>query len=673
MVNLLDDIKNLKKSLNHISVYDLNTYTAIELYYALATKTNEVITELSRFEGVISDEIIEQNEKLTYLLGEGLNIEVINQLNKMYENGDFEELINHSVFEGLNNKITSALNDINKIGVVPSNELQETLNTLTNNNIFILNNKFTVESLNMRNKENIKIIGGGEITQSTTYINNPSYEQPISEKPLLRLADCKNIEFIGLSFCSMYECIDIVGCENITFIDCTFNGNDNNSRFNGVVARDSRNITFTKCNVLKCGKLPTYNTSNNTNNYSLGNGISFYNVHGGTVNDSIIEGCGQNGLYSFASYDISFKHNRVKNNGMSGIQIAYGHGDEKNYIVDSNIIENNYSDGIDINNTMGNMIDTNCIISNNILKSNGWFATDYEKPTQDGSGVATLVNVKNVYGINNIVNDCCRVGLYISNCEEVNMSYKINKSNKGIGTLLYVGGSKNITVSLNGEHYCNDDNAIAIDSSFKENENITILNSYVYSERMLPLYIKGSKAQNNIKVYNSTLKSKETTISIDNIIKYDNVKFISVGKIGANMNDNVILRNCEITSLSSEGFYAPNGCTLINCKVSGSKGCIVWGKSNIRFINTVFEGTDNGVRVDGTTNTSFINCTIKGNSHGLHIVGNSNVKVLNSRITSTNGGNSIRCETGVTVYTDNNIYDGHPEFSGVTHRQLQWQ
>ena len=79
------------------------------------------------------------------------------------------------------------------------------------------------------------------------------------------------------------------------------------------------------------------------------------------------------------------------------------------------------------------------------------------------------------------------------------------------------------------------------------------------------------------------------------------------------------------------------------------------------------------IRVDGTTNTSFINCTIKGNSHGLHIVGNSNVKVLNTRIISTNGGNSIRCDTGVTVYTDNNIYEGHPEFSGVTHRQLQWQ
>lgn len=110
MVKLLDDIKNLKKSLNHISVYDLNTYTAIELYYALATKTNEVITELSRFEGVISDEIIEQNEKLTYLLGEGLNIEVVKKINQMVVDGTIDTIINHKLFNSLENKIEEKAN-----------------------------------------------------------------------------------------------------------------------------------------------------------------------------------------------------------------------------------------------------------------------------------------------------------------------------------------------------------------------------------------------------------------------------------------------------------------------------------------------------------------------------------------------------------------------------------
>ena len=98
MKKLIENINDMRKSLNEISVYDLNVYSAIELYYKLALKTNEVITELSRFEGVISDEIIEQNEKLTYLLGEGLNNEVVNKINDMLKTGVLDELLNNRVF-----------------------------------------------------------------------------------------------------------------------------------------------------------------------------------------------------------------------------------------------------------------------------------------------------------------------------------------------------------------------------------------------------------------------------------------------------------------------------------------------------------------------------------------------------------------------------------------------
>lgn len=136
MVNLLDDIKNLKKSLNHISVYDLNTYTAIELYYALATKTNEVITELSRFEGVISDEIIEQNEKLTYLLGEGLTTEVGIKIYEMVKNGVLDSIINDKLMIELNEKINKKADSIDvrlKADKIGLNDLDnETIQAITN-------------------------------------------------------------------------------------------------------------------------------------------------------------------------------------------------------------------------------------------------------------------------------------------------------------------------------------------------------------------------------------------------------------------------------------------------------------------------------------------------------------------------------------------------------------
>ena len=74
---LIENVEELRKALNEISVYDFDVYTSMELYYKIANKLNEVIKELMRFEGLVSDEVVEQNEKLMYLLGEGLKIEVI--------------------------------------------------------------------------------------------------------------------------------------------------------------------------------------------------------------------------------------------------------------------------------------------------------------------------------------------------------------------------------------------------------------------------------------------------------------------------------------------------------------------------------------------------------------------------------------------------------------------
>ena len=55
---LIENVKDLKIALNELTVYDLSVYSMVELYYKIAHKLNEVINELSRFEGVLSDEVI---------------------------------------------------------------------------------------------------------------------------------------------------------------------------------------------------------------------------------------------------------------------------------------------------------------------------------------------------------------------------------------------------------------------------------------------------------------------------------------------------------------------------------------------------------------------------------------------------------------------------------------
>lgn len=112
--NLIDNVNDIKTTLNEISVYNLDVKTAIELYYELAKKVNEVINELSRFEGVVSDEVIKQNEKLIYLLGEGLKTEVVKKIDQMVTDGTIQDLINNKIFNDLNNKIDTFKQEVNE-------------------------------------------------------------------------------------------------------------------------------------------------------------------------------------------------------------------------------------------------------------------------------------------------------------------------------------------------------------------------------------------------------------------------------------------------------------------------------------------------------------------------------------------------------------------------------
>ena len=67
--DFLTKVEELRKSINELSVYDMSVYTAIELYYLLANKINEIINAIDT-----------QNKGIEYLLSNGVEIEVIKQL-----------------------------------------------------------------------------------------------------------------------------------------------------------------------------------------------------------------------------------------------------------------------------------------------------------------------------------------------------------------------------------------------------------------------------------------------------------------------------------------------------------------------------------------------------------------------------------------------------------------
>ena len=128
---LIDSVNNLKVALNEISVYDFDVYTSMELYYKIAENFNKVIRELSRFEGVISEEIVKQNEKLIYLLNEGLNQEVVNKIDNMVETGVFDTIINHNIFNSLKNEISKLdAKIVHKVDTEQLNNIQSQVDDL---------------------------------------------------------------------------------------------------------------------------------------------------------------------------------------------------------------------------------------------------------------------------------------------------------------------------------------------------------------------------------------------------------------------------------------------------------------------------------------------------------------------------------------------------------------
>ena len=102
----LETIKQIRHSINELSVYGLDVYTAIELYYILATKQNEVINELNRFEEVT-------DIGFDYLLNDGVVVEVRKKLDELNANGELTQIIEQQVVPDLYNKLNNARMKVN--------------------------------------------------------------------------------------------------------------------------------------------------------------------------------------------------------------------------------------------------------------------------------------------------------------------------------------------------------------------------------------------------------------------------------------------------------------------------------------------------------------------------------------------------------------------------------
>jgi hypothetical protein len=110
------NIRELAKRMGLITVENMCQYTIAQLVVMVANKVNELVNEVWRFETDVQEILKTQNEKIQYLLGEGLHLEVATLFEKWMVDGTFETLINQTLFKQINERTGNKIG-VDKIGV----------------------------------------------------------------------------------------------------------------------------------------------------------------------------------------------------------------------------------------------------------------------------------------------------------------------------------------------------------------------------------------------------------------------------------------------------------------------------------------------------------------------------------------------------------------------------
>ena len=99
------NIREMARRMNLVSIDDMCRYSIPQLVVMIANKMNELMDEAGQFESDVQEILKTQNEKIQYLLDEGLLLEVENVFNGWFKDGTFDTLINQSALKKVNERI----------------------------------------------------------------------------------------------------------------------------------------------------------------------------------------------------------------------------------------------------------------------------------------------------------------------------------------------------------------------------------------------------------------------------------------------------------------------------------------------------------------------------------------------------------------------------------------
>ncbi len=137
-----------------ISIYDFpNAYTVQELICQLVTKINEVVDNTNTYTEIVNDTV-------NWLLNEGLEDELVKQLEKWIDDGTLSNIINQNIFQTILSSISELddkfvkLNDVTWEGInINKNKILELKNELDLKSEEIETHKKKINDLEFKDKE----------------------------------------------------------------------------------------------------------------------------------------------------------------------------------------------------------------------------------------------------------------------------------------------------------------------------------------------------------------------------------------------------------------------------------------------------------------------------------------------------------------------------------------
>lgn len=500
-------------------------------------------------------------------------------------------------------------------------------------------NKNYVISDNILIPPYVTLVINGTITQKSSGVYSWTSSNRSSTYPMF-LVTSKNVRIEGTgTLINQYEAIKVdVGGDNLT-VDGLKISNPDRSLSVGISVYNVSNTTINNCYIANNGIKGTYNLSTSQQIYGWGNGIDFGAVRGMKITDCYFYNNGQCGAWCYGASNVIFTGNICNFNYQSGIQ--YGpHANYNGLVVANNTFTTNGADGIDINNTGSSTIDIRATISGNVSILNGYFEGDITKPTQDGSGIATLRLVSGITCTGNYSLNCAGVGVYLTQFSYATISDNIIINSITSSSGIYMGGS---------------------------GADLTIHDNIVFTKGS-SLQIGGSTSITRMKFHDNTLISTNAaSVSLPSNTYTDIAWHDNMHSSASTINFwfSAFNEKIRFTGTTGNGVYINTSYGLFRLDVNGSTtGSLVYMDGGVknRMVapNVNNTGTGTGLTLNASNYTTmhgpFVQCAA---GVGLSVVGGGNTSLYDPTLvgvtavsaTSAITYTGIKTINGATAYT----------------------